>query len=237
MLSTEELASHLGVSAETVRRDLVRLEGRGLIRRVHGGASSVLGTRGTEATFSERASAGTEAKTTIGALAASLVKPGQTIVFDVGTTALAVARALPPDYHGTVVTCSLLVACELAGRTGVEVLVCGGRVRAGDLAVSNAQAVAFMREVHADVSFLGSGGISAEVGVTDYHLDEVATRRVLITNSQRPYVLADAEKFGRVSAHRVCGFAEVAGVITDREPPPALLHAITRVGAQVLFPR
>ena len=110
MMSTEDLARQLGVSAETVRRDLVKLEQGGQIRRVHGGASRASGFRGTEATFSERAEAGAAAKQRIAALAAALVRPGQTLSFDVGTTALAVAKALPADYHGTVVTCSLLDA-------------------------------------------------------------------------------------------------------------------------------
>ncbi len=237
MMSTEDLARQLGVSAETVRRDLVKLEQGGQVRRVHGGASRASGFRGTEATFSERAEAGAAAKQRIATLAAALVRPGQTLSFDVGTTALAVAKALPADYHGTVVTCSLLVACELSGRAGIEVLVCGGRVRPGDLAVSNAQAVAFMKNVHADISFLGSGGISIEAAVTDYHLDEVATRRVLIANSQRSYLLADSQKFGRVCAHRVCGYEEITAVISDREPPAPLLRAIHTAGADALHPR
>ena len=224
-LSTEQLAQRLKVSAETVRRDLVQLDQQGRLHRVHGGAMNGTAARQEEAPFAERAQ-----------VASGLVVPGQTVAFDVGTTALAVARALPGSFHGTVVTCSLLVAAELAGRAGVEVLVAGGRVRGGDLAVSNAQTVGFFRDVHADVAFLGSGGVAPEAGLTDFYLDEVVTRRVILANAGAAYVLADASKLGKVAAHRVCGLDEVTAVVTDQRPPRSLAGAIRDAGGRLLTP-
>jgi DeoR family fructose operon transcriptional repressor len=147
-----------------------------------------------------------------------------------------VARALPGSFHGTVVTCSLLVAAELAGRPGVDVLVAGGRVRGGDLAVSNAQTVEFFRDVHADVAFLGSGAVAPEAGLTDFYVDEVVTRRVIIANASAAYVLADASKLGQVAPHRVCGLDEVTAVVTDQPPPRALAAAIRDAGGRLLMP-
>lgn len=235
-LGTEQLAARLDVSPETIRRDLVQLERQGALRRVHGGATRPNSTRGAEPEYLERAASSTDAKRTIGALAATLVTPGQTVVLDVGTTALEVARALPSHFRGTVVTCSLLVAVELAGRPGVEVLVAGGRVRGGDLAVSNAQTVDYLAAVHADIAFLGSGGIAVTTAVTDFHLDEIATRRVMIANARESYLLADSTKFGQVASHRVCGFADITGVISDRQPPAELRRSITKAGARLLLP-
>ena len=97
----------------------------------------------------------------------------------------------------------------------------GGRVRGGDLAVSNAQTVEFFRDVHADVAFLGSGGVAPEAGLTDFYLDEVVTRRVILANAGAAYVLADASKLGKVAAHRVCGLDEVTAVV-DRPAAAAL---------------
>ena len=114
-LSTEQLAQRLEVSAETIRRDLVHLDQRGRLQRVHGGAMNGTAVRQEEPPFAERAGVAAEAKRRIAQVASGLVVPGQTVAFDVGTTALAVARALPGSFHGTVVTCSLLVAAELAG--------------------------------------------------------------------------------------------------------------------------
>ncbi|MEV5829798.1 DeoR/GlpR family DNA-binding transcription regulator [Spirillospora sp. NPDC052242] len=233
VVRTEELAGLLGVSAETVRRDLLVLERRGSLVRVHGGATSVVGGSGEEAPFAERSSSDREAKAAIGRAAAALVRPGQTVIIDVGTTALEVARALPQDHHGIVATCSLLAAAELAGRPGVEVLVSGGRLRAGDLACAGEPAMRFFADLNADVAFLGSGGVDPAAGLTDYHLDEVASRRIMIANTVRSYVLADSRKLGRVAAHRVCGLDEIDGLITDEAPSPALREALEGSGGLV----
>lgn len=233
-VSTEELAALCDASGETIRRDLTYLEGQGQLQKVHGGAARATERVGDEAPFAERASGAIEAKQRIGQLAATLVRPGQTLVLDLGTTALQVARALPDDFYGTVATCSLLVAAELAGRPGIEVLVSGGRVRAGDLACSNSVTVAFFADLRADIAFLGSGGVDAAAGLTDFHLDEVATRRVMVSNSGRSYILADASKLTRVAPHRVCGLDAVSGLVTDAVVAPTLKHAIERTGGAVM---
>ncbi|OPG05170.1 DeoR/GlpR family DNA-binding transcription regulator [Microbispora sp. GKU 823] len=233
---TEDLAALLGVSHETVRRDLAILERRALLVRVHGGATSAPSGTGEELSYLERSTSQSEAKAVIGELAAQLLRPGQTVVIDVGTTAVHVARAVPPSFRGVVATCSLLVAAELAGRPGVEVLVAGGRVRQGDLAVSNAHTLGFFQDLRADVAFLGSGGVDAEAGLTDYFLDEVATKRVILANTARTYVLADSSKHGRVAAYRVCALDDLSGLITDGEPPSALASALVRAGAEVINP-
>ncbi|PWJ49537.1 DeoR C terminal sensor domain-containing protein [Quadrisphaera granulorum] len=157
------------------------------------------------------------AKAAIGRAAAALLRPGQTVVIDVGTTAVEVARAVPGDFHGVVATSSLRVAGVLAGRSGIEVLVAGGRVREGDLAVCGAQAVAFFDDLCPDIAFVGSGGVSAS-GLTDYHLDEAASRRVMISRSARSYALVDHSKIGRTAPYRVCGLEQLSGIITDRQP-------------------
>ncbi|ONK09873.1 DeoR/GlpR family DNA-binding transcription regulator [Streptomyces sp. MP131-18] len=236
-LSTEALAAELGVSAETVRRDLAQLESRGVLSRVHGGAAALAvarGLTGEEAPFAERSAAQADAKAAIGRAAAALVRPGMTVVIDVGTTAVQVARALPADFRGLVATSSLLVAGELAGRPQVEVLIPGGRVRGGDLVCSGAQAVAFFSGLHADVAFLGSGGVDAEAGVTDFYFDEIATKRAVIPRSVRAYVLADTSKHGRIAPHRVCGLDECAGVITEPSAEPELAAAVSRAGGTVI---
>lgn len=231
---TEEIAEALAVSTETVRRDLTALEQRGALERVHGGARSrTLAPVGDEPPFLERSNTAGEAKRRIGAAAASLVRPGQTIIIDVGTTALEVARALPYDLSAVVATCSLLAAVELADRPNLEVLVSGGRLRSGDLALSNTQTVDFFRSIHADIAFLGSGGVDATAGLTDFYLDEAAARRAILSGSTASYVLADSSKFGRVARHRIAGLDEIAGLITEGEPPGPITAALGP-GATVL---
>jgi len=234
VVSTEDLAQSLSVSGETIRRDLAGLERQGLLARVHGGAALGSVPAGEEASFAERAASGSEAKERIGRAAAALVEPGQLIVIDVGTTAARVARALPMDLVATVATCSLLAAIELAERPNLEILVCGGRLRGGDLALSNTVAQAFFADLNPDIAFLGSGGVDAR-GVTDFHFDEAMVRKTIVKNAAASYVLADSTKFDRLARHRVAGWDTLAGLITDQEPPTSIRSSITEAGGRILF--
>jgi DeoR family fructose operon transcriptional repressor len=223
VISTDEFAAELGVSPETVRRDLIQLERNGMLRRVHGGAACL--TRparltSAEPVYSERVLEQFEAKQAIGAAAAALVRPGQTVVIDVGTTCLEVARALPHDLRATIATPSLLVAAELSARPGVQVLMAGGRVRPGDLACSGAETIDFFGDLHAEVAFLGSGALSPSAGLTDYNRDEVPTKRMIIARAEQVLVLADSSKFDRAAPYRVCDLSELDGIIAETPLPP-----------------
>src|SRR6185437_1512116 len=233
-VSAEQLADMFGVSVETIRRDLRGLRDQGLLERVYGGALSV---QSTEGTFAARSTTHHERKRALAALAASLVEPQDTIVIDIGTTALEVARALPADFRGRVLTNSVPVAVELSARDQVELLLSGGQVRPGDAACYGAQADAFFAQVYADKAFLGSGGVHAEAGLTDYYPHEVAARRVMIAHAGAAYVLADSSKLGKVAVHRVCALTQVTAVITNadnRETTAAAADALAAAGCDLL---
>ncbi|MFF2653895.1 DeoR/GlpR family DNA-binding transcription regulator [Streptomyces sp. NPDC058045] len=234
-VTTDALTELLGVSRETVRRDLALLERRGELARVHGGATGSRAPVGEEAPFSERTGTLMAQKEAIGRLAAGLVAPHQTVVIDVGTTALEVARALPADHVGVVATPSLLVAAEVSTRPRVEVLVSGGRLRPGDLACSNAQAVTFFGDLRADLAFVGSGGVTP-YGLTDFHLDEVATKRAILAGAAQRCVLADSSKLGRTAVHRVCALDGFDALITEGPCPEDLATAIEKSRGTVIEP-
>ncbi len=236
-VSTDELVRRLGVSAETVRRDLALLEEKGALRRVHGGAAPVESRRVIEPSYTERSMIRHQAKAQLARVAAGLLENGQTVVIDIGTTAVAVAQAIPRSFVGTVVTPSLPVAVELADRAGIEVLLAGGRVRPGDLACSSAHARAFFADIYADIALLGSGGVHAEAGLTDFHLDEIDVRRTIIANSARSYILADSSKVGQVAPYRVCPLNAVTGLITDADTDAGVAAAFADTGGVVLSAR
>ena len=215
-VSADDLAREFGVSVETIRRDLRRLGDKGLLDRVYGGATRPAG-RSSEGSFAARSIRRVAAKRAIAQLAASLVEPGETLIIDIGTTALEVARALPASFEGRVLTNSVPVAMELSGRREVELLLCGGQVRPGDGACSGAHAEAFFAEFYADRAFLGSGGVHPEAGLTDYYPAEVVVRRTIIGHTAACYVLADSSKLGAIAVHRVCALDRVAAVLTDDE--------------------
>lgn len=232
-LGSAELAEELDVSYETVRRDLNALELVQKVVRRHGGVQ-LTNARGLEPSYRDRAGIAVEAKAAIGRAAARLVEPGMSVMIDVGTTTLEVARALDAGFQGTVITSSILAAVELAERRDVEVIVNAGRVRGGDLSISGGLASDFYRDVFPDIAFVGSGGVDEHAGLTDFHLDEVVARRVVLANAARAYVLADASKLGRVAAHRVCALNDFDGLITNEEPPSGVDSAIKRGGGEVI---
>ena len=227
-VSAEDLALRFGVSVETIRRDLRHLRDRGLLERVYGGALSV---QSTEGTFTARREKHQERKRAIARLATTLISPDDTIAIDVGTTALEVARALPGDFRGRVLTNSVPVAMELSGNEAIELLLSGGQVRSGDAACFGRRTDDFFEEFYADKAFLGSGGMHADAGLTDYHPHEAATRRVIIAHAGASYVLADSSKLGTVAVCRVCPVAQITAVLTDSEDSQASKEAIDDLAA------
>jgi DeoR family transcriptional regulator, fructose operon transcriptional repressor len=231
-VAADDLAREFDVSVETIRRDLRDLQQKGLLDRVYGGATQPAG-RSSEGSFAARSTRHIEAKRAIAGLAATLVEPGETIVIDVGTTALEVARALPEAFHGRVLTNSVPAALELSAREHIEVLLCGGQVRGGDAACSGATAQAFFEEFYADRAFLGSGGVHPEAGLTDYYPAEVVVRRTIIAHTAACYVLADSSKLGAIAVHRVCPLDRVTAVLTDDAADPEACQALQAAGAEL----
>ena len=232
-VSAEDLSRQFGVSVETIRRDLRSLQERGLLERVYGGATRPSG-RSSEGSFAARSVRNIDRKRAIATLAASLVQPGETVVVDVGTTALEVARALPASFRGRVLTNSVPAAMELSTRSDVELLLCGGQVRAGDGACAGAHAEAFFGEFYADRAFLGSGGVHPDAGLTDYYPAEVVLRRTIIDHTAATYVLADSSKLGEIAVHRVCTLDRLTAVLTDDAENSAAFAALAAAGLTLL---
>jgi DeoR family fructose operon transcriptional repressor len=230
-VSAEDLARRFSVSLETIRRDLRGLRDQGLLERVYGGALPV---RSTEGDFATRSRLHSERKLAIAQLAVSLIGSEDTIVIDVGTTALEVARALPLSFRGRVLTNSVPAAMALADREQIEIQICGGQLRHGDAACSGSRAEGFFAEFYADKAFLGSGGVHATAGLTDYHPPEVITRRTIIAQSAASYVLADSSKLGTIAVHRVCPLSRVTAVLTDSDAGTEAAEALSSAGCAVL---
>lgn len=228
-----DLARDFGVSVETVRRDLVALEQGGHLKRVFGGARGVP-VRSFEPPVSERRHRHLDAKQAMAALMAGLLSPGNTVIFDVGTSVAEVARHIPWDYRGRVLTPSLPVAAQLDSHDGVEVLVCGGQMRRGDMALSGRQAERFFAEFYVDKAILGSGGVHPSAGLTDYYPPEAALRQTILEHAAECYVLADASKIGHVALCKVCDLSQLTAVVTDSCVDPAWVARLEDAGTRVL---
>jgi len=229
----EDLAARYSVSGETIRRDLQVLEERGILRRVYGGAVAQE-ARGWEPGADDRAIARLDPKRAIAAAAAALVEPGETLVFDVGTTVAETARALPATFSGRALCVALPTAAELAGREGVEVHLAGGQIRRGDLACVGSGSEKFFERFFADRAFVAASGVHAKAGVTGEHLEEIPVRQAILAQAAAVYVLADGAKLGRVAVGRVCPLSMVTAVITDAGADPEAVRTLEQTGTRVI---
>lgn len=226
-----DIGERLGLSRETVRRGLLELERQGLVQRTHGRVVS----HGHEHPFRQRRQQHRPTKRAIGRSAAKRIVSGSTIVLDVGTTVAELASLLGPAFQGRVLTNSLLAAAELADRPDVEVLTSGGRVRGGDLACSGPTTEQFFAKWFADQAFLGSGGVDAKAGLTDFWEPEAVVRQVMLTHAKERFVLADSSKLGRVAPVQVCALAELTAIITDDQLDPHVHRTLKDAGVQLVI--
>lgn len=225
----KDVAAELGVSEDSIRRDLRDLAAAGLCQRVYGGALPV---SPAVADYASRTSIAVEGKDRVAAVAAGLVRPGSTVILDGGTTTLAVAKALPRDLEATVVTHSPTVAVALLEHARIEVFLLGGRLFRHSAVTCGAAAAEAAQAISADVFLLGVTGVHPETGLTTGDADEAAMKRTLARRAADTYVLASAEKLGAASRFPVLPFADVAGVITDADD--ANVQKLAELGVKVL---
>jgi DeoR/GlpR family transcriptional regulator of sugar metabolism len=211
-LVAKDLAAELGLSEDSIRRDLRELAAAGLCQKVYGGAvpaSPALGDYGA------RRSIEPDSKRAVAARAVALIQPGTVAILDGGTTTLAVARSLPASLECTVITHSPTVASALLDHSGVEIIMIGGRVFRHSAVTCGAAAAEAAGAVSADVFLLGVTGVHPVHGLTTGDPDEAAMKRTLARRAAETYVLASAEKLGAASRYGVLPLSDVAAVVTD----------------------
>ena len=228
----KDLSAALGLSEDTIRRDLRELAAAGRLLRVHGGA---LPASPAVADLAGRRSIATNAKAAIGRAAADLVKPGQVVILDGGTTAREVARHLASDLRATVVTHSPTTAAELERHPLVDVLIVGGRLFKHSMVAVGALAVEAIQRLRADIFFLGVTGVHALEGLTTADAEEAAVKRALIGRAAETIVLASPEKLGAVSPCLIAPVTDATTLITSAEVPKAVLKPFERLGLRVIL--
>jgi len=225
------LATRFGVSMQTIRKDLHYLEKRGVAERSYGGAISAdaVNVVGEPPLETKRASHIDE-KARIGALAASMVQPGDSIVLDSGTTTLQIAHHLPDDEDITVLTNDLDILCALARKERVRVVMLGGTLRRRNRAFYGAQTENALEDLHVDKLFLGVDGFDLERGITTHFEPEALLNRKMVKAARQVIAVTDKSKFGRVCLHRILTVAEIDDLITDADDADGMLAAAERAG-------
>ncbi len=217
-ISATDLAAMLDVSRETVRRDLVDLENKGLVNRVHGGA--LLSQVQAEPSFHNRKDSQITAKRDIARKAAGLVHPNQTIFVDAGTTTSIFAQELARLADVTVITNSIEIARTIHGAGArLNLLLLGGAIVSDVPATYGELTLSEIRQFHADLAFVAPVALDAEKGAFDYELHEAAVATAMVEQSEQAVILVDHTKLGRTSRVKCCDLGQADLVVTDKHAP------------------
>lgn len=213
---TSALARRLGVSAETVRRDIEELTRLGLVSRTYGGAAGR--QLGLQPEFQDRDSLAVEERDAIARKAVELVKPGDVLMIDSGSTTARFARILAQAVEQiTVITNCFAVAHALVQGSGARVLFCPGDFSLRERGVYGSETCAFLHRFNADIAFIGASGLTVE-GPTDVETQACWVKRTMLDRAERSVLLLDGTKFDRRHLELVCPLTRLSDVVTDRHP-------------------
>jgi DeoR/GlpR family transcriptional regulator of sugar metabolism len=220
-IETDSVAETLNVSRETVRRDLLKLEADGKVRRVHGGA--IAAEISAEKPFETRRQVNAAEKKRIAKAAARLLQPGECCFIDAGTTTAAFAQELARLPGIAVITNSLDVASAMhGGQPDADVLLLGGQLGADAPATYGEITISEIERFRPDAAIISPVGLDPEHGATDYFLPEAEVARAMIANARRLIMLADRSKIGEVSRVRLCPMAVIDTLVVDAGGHPLL---------------
>ncbi|QBQ62917.1 DeoR/GlpR transcriptional regulator [Actinobacillus indolicus] len=229
----EALSQHFGVSAVTIRSDLNMLEQQGYITRSHGFA--VLNSRLiAELSVADKRNNYPELKQRIGKLAASLLKEGERVILDSGTTTKAIVNHIN-DLNLTVLTNGLDVAMALVSCPNVEVRMTGGVLRKNAMSFSGVMADNNLQHYRFDKVFLGVDGFDLQKGVTTFNEQEAQLNRLMCDAADQVIVVADSSKFGQYSNFVICQANQIDVLVTDNNIPLSYQEYLENMGVQVLI--
>ena len=225
------LAEEFRVSEDAIRRDLRALAAEGLCRRVYGGALP-LAKAGTP--MRARMEEGRERKQALARKAASLIKPGQFVFLDSGSTNLALVEYLPDDFDLTIATNSIDIAAAVLRRPDLRLIVVGGSADHGVGGCVDATATQQLAQMNIDLGVIGACAVSAGAGVSAYDFGDAAFKRALLAASGTCLVLATSEKLGTRAPHRVAELKDIDTFVVEHDADAELLRELATAGCEIL---
>jgi len=226
------LSHEIRVSEDTIRRDLQELSGEGKLIKVHGGA---LSHSFNEVTYSGSLSVySQDQKKVIGEKAAALIKDGMFVLTSGGTTIIEMARALPPDLRATFMSGSIPAILEYMQHPSIEVVMIGDRVSKNAKITIGAEAIAKIKNINADICFLGINAIDIKRGTTENDWEIAQLKKVMIDSSQKVVCCTISEKINTLQPIHICNTSEIDILITELPPDAPILRPYVDAGIQVL---
>lgn len=226
------LARHFRTSQVTIRKDLDVLQAQGLILRSHGGALPTQSGVLEDPTLREKEKLHRKEKLQIAAAAVRMVKEGQVVILDSGTTTTAIARALRDFENLTVITNAVNIAAELSG-SSVEVILTGGTLRRNSFSLVGPIAEETLHRLNADILFLGVDGFDVHYGLSTPNLLEAKVNRAMMDVARITVAVCDSSKFGRRSLSSIAQISEVHHLICDRGVSKQDLAVLKKAGVEI----
>jgi DeoR/GlpR family transcriptional regulator of sugar metabolism len=233
-VKVDELKTRFGTSAVTIRNDLNELNLRGLLQRSHGGAvrpNTIL----RESPVRERLRTHSDEKRRIGAMAATLINDGETIILDSGTTTLEIARHIKNKQSLQILTNGVNVAVELLDAAGIQTFIVGGTVRGDSASIVGRSTEEMLEQFAADKLFLSGAGCDPDFGVSGANLEETMVNRAMLRIAREVILVSDSTKFSKRSMSRIAPFSEIDIVISDTSLQPELQEKIQSYGCKLIL--
>ena len=225
-----DLSDTINVSEDTIRRDLQELSDNGLLTKVHGGALS----KSFQNSFNQPNIYALEQKKIIATKAAGLIKEGMFILTSGGTTIIEMAKALPKDLHATFFTGSVPAAFEYLQHPNIEVILIGDKLSKSSQITVGGEAISKIKEIRADICFLGINALHLEHGLTDNDWDIVQVKKAMIETSSKTVLLSISEKLNTSQRIRICEANNISTLITELPPTAPALARYKEIGIEIL---
>lgn len=230
----DELAAHLDVSLVTIRTDLKKLQHRGIIEKVHGGAF-VSDHFMPEFNFREKSIQNLNAKTKIAKVCSSIIKEGDTLILDAGTTTMQVAKTLKHRTGLQVITNSLSIAMELIDTPEIKITVLGGELRRVALSMVGSFAWEGLEKIRVAKAFLGTMGVDAMAGFTSSNIMEAQTKQKMIACARETFIVTDSSKIDKIALFPFAKLEDAAALITDGDIRPEAVKELRKKGLKVII--
>lgn len=227
-LTIEALARDLGVTVQTIRRDVNMLASEGRLSRYRGGAGIASSIENME--YERRQVVNLAAKQRIAANVANDVPNQASLFINIGTTTEQAARALLSHRELKIITNNINVAKIMSENPNFSVVMAGGKVRNRDGAVTGQLTVQMLNQYRCDIGIIGISGIDLDGDLFDFDLDEVLCAQAIIRNARRVFLVADHSKFGRPAMVKVGHISEITALYTDAPPPDSIAAILEHAG-------
>ena len=227
-----ELSGELGVSDETIRRDLKELEAEGIVRRVHGGA--IPASRTQDEPITDRIQQRAKEKTVIAGLARDIIQDDSVIFLDTGTTTLALARRLVGFKKVKLYTNSVRIAQAACEHHGISVHMTPGALRPVEQDLVGYDTISYVQQFVFDIAFMGAAAVNVSHGFMDFEEDEARIRQALLKQARRRVFLTDSGKIGKNANVITAPFSAGTTMVTERQPPKEILQAARRAHMEVI---